>query len=115
MAGHSKWKKVKHKKGKADDRKGKLFSKLSKNISIAAKMGGVDPNMNFRLKSAVQAAKDANIVYTDVWSSMGEEKEQAEKEKAFLSFSVDEHLLSQASDNAIVLHCLPAYRSKEIT
>jgi|TARA_B100000945_G_scaffold307298_1_gene295602 transcriptional/translational regulatory protein YebC/TACO1 len=61
MAGHSKWKKVKHKKGKADDRKGKLFSKLSKNISIAAKMGGVDPNMNFRLKSAVQAAKDANM------------------------------------------------------
>ena len=61
------------------------------------------------------AAKDANILYTDVWSSMGEEKEQAEKEKAFLSFSVDENLLSLASDNAIVLHCLPAYRSKEIT
>ncbi len=61
MAGHSKWKKVKHKKGKVDDRKGKLFSKLSKNISIAAKMGGADPSMNFRLKSAVQAAKDANM------------------------------------------------------
>ena len=61
------------------------------------------------------AAKDANILYTDVWSSMGEENEQVEKEKAFLSFSVDEHLLTQASDNAIVLHCLPAYRSKEIS
>ena len=61
------------------------------------------------------AAKDANILYTDVWSSMGEENEQAEKEKAFLSFSIDEDILSQASDNAIVLHCLPAYRSKEIT
>ena len=61
------------------------------------------------------AAKDANILYTDVWSSMGEENKQAEKEKAFLSFSIDEHLLSQANDNAIVLHCLPAYRSKEIT
>tara|TARA_Y100000996_G_scaffold397006_1_gene363627 strand:+ start:2599 stop:2835 length:237 start_codon:yes stop_codon:yes gene_type:complete len=61
MAGHSKWKKVKHKKGKADDRKGKLFSKLSKNITIAAQMGGTDPNMNSRLRSAVQAAKDANM------------------------------------------------------
>ena len=53
--------KVKHKKGKADDRKGKLFSKLSKNILSLLKMGGPDPNMNFRLKSAVQAAKDANM------------------------------------------------------
>ncbi len=61
------------------------------------------------------AAKGANILYTDVWSSMGEENEKEEKEKAFLGFSIDENLLSQASDNAIVLHCLPAYRSKEIT
>ena len=61
------------------------------------------------------AAKDANILYTDVWSSMGEESEKDEKEKSFLGFSVDESLLSQASDDAIVLHCLPAYRSKEIT
>tara|TARA_B100000886_G_scaffold4112_1_gene2565 strand:+ start:542 stop:1465 length:924 start_codon:yes stop_codon:yes gene_type:complete len=61
------------------------------------------------------AAKGANVLYTDVWSSMGEENDKDEKEKAFLSFSVDEHLLSQANDNAIVLHCLPAYRSKEIT
>ena len=61
------------------------------------------------------AAKGANVLYTDVWSSMGEENEKDEKEKAFLGFSIDENLLSQASDNAIVLHCLPAYRSKEIT
>ena len=61
------------------------------------------------------AAKGANVLYTDVWSSMGEEHEKDEKEKAFLGFSIDENLLSKASDNAIVLHCLPAYRSKEIT
>ena len=61
------------------------------------------------------AAKGANVLYTDVWSSMGEENEKDEKEKRFLGFSIDEHLLNQASDNAIVLHCLPAYRSKEIT
>ena len=61
------------------------------------------------------AAKGANILYTDVWSSMGEENDKDEKEKSFMGFSINEHLLSQASDNAIVLHCLPAYRSKEIT
>ena len=61
------------------------------------------------------AAKGANVLYTDVWSSMGEENEKDEKEKQFLGFSIDENLLSQASDNVIVLHCLPAYRSKEIT
>ena len=61
------------------------------------------------------AAKGANILYTDVWASMGEENNKNEKEKSFIGFSIDEHLLSQASDNAIVLHCLPAYRSKEIT
>ena len=61
------------------------------------------------------AVLGANVLYTDVWSSMGEENEKDEKEKQFLGFSIDEHLLSQASDNAIVLHCLPAYRSKEIT
>ena len=61
------------------------------------------------------AAKGANILYTDVWASMGEENNKNEKEKSFIGFSIDENLLSQASDNAIVLHCLPAYRSKEIT
>ena len=61
------------------------------------------------------AAKGANILYTDVWASMGEENNKNEKEKSFTGFSIDENLLSQASENAIVLHCLPAYRSKEIT
>jgi len=61
------------------------------------------------------AVKDANVLYTDVWSSMGEENEKEEKDKLFKGFSIDEHLLSKASNNAIVLHCLPAYRSKEIT
>ena len=46
---------------------------------------------------------------------MGEEDEKDEKEKVFLGFSIDENLLNKARDNAIVLHCLPAYRSKEIT
>jgi len=61
------------------------------------------------------AAKDANVLYTDVWSSMGEENKKEEKDKVFKGFSIDENLLSKASNDAIVLHCLPAYRSKEIT
>ena len=58
---------------------------------------------------------DANVLYTDVWSSMGEENQQKEKEKAFNGFTLDANLVSKADKNAIILHCLPAYRSKEIT
>src|ERR1700676_1942150 len=57
MAGHSKWSKVKRFKGAIDVKRGKIFSKLSKEISIAAKTGGGDPNGNPRLRSAIQAAR----------------------------------------------------------
>src|SRR5207237_7702890 len=57
MAGHSKWSKVKRFKGAIDAKRGKIFSKLSKEISIAAKSGGSDPNGNPRLRSAVQTAR----------------------------------------------------------
>ena len=61
MAGHSHWAGIKHKKGKADKERSKIFSKLSKEITVAAKMGDKDPNMNPRLRSAIQAAKSANM------------------------------------------------------
>ena len=61
------------------------------------------------------AVSGANIIYTDVWSSMGEENQKEEKEKKFSGFIVDNDLVSKAEKNAIILHCLPAYRSKEIT
>ena len=57
----------------------------------------------------------ANVLYTDVWSSMGEENKSEEKDKDFKGFAIDNNLLSMADKDAIVLHCLPAYRSKEIT
>ncbi len=63
----------------------------------------------------ISAASGANILYTDVWSSMGEENLKEEKDKEFHGFSIDNDLLSKARNDAIVLHCLPAYRSKEIT
>jgi len=61
MSGHSKWSTIKHKKGKEDARRGKTFTKLIKEISVAARMGGGDPNGNPRLRSAILAAKAENM------------------------------------------------------
>ena len=61
MAGHSHWAGIKHKKGKADKQRSKIFSKLSKEITVAAKLGDKDPSMNSRLRSAIQAARSANM------------------------------------------------------
>jgi YebC/PmpR family DNA-binding regulatory protein len=61
MSGHSKWSSIKHKKGAADAKRGKAFTKLIKEITVAARMGGGDPNGNPRLRTAVDAAKAANM------------------------------------------------------
>ena len=61
MAGHSHWAGIKHKKGKVDKQRSKIFSKLSKEITVAAKLGDKDPAMNPRLRSAIQAARSANV------------------------------------------------------
>ena len=61
MAGHSHWAGIKHKKGKIDKKRSSMFSKLSREIIVAAKLGDKDPNMNARLRSAIQAARSANM------------------------------------------------------
>jgi len=61
MAGHSHWAGIKHKKGKVDKLRSNLFSKLSREITVAAKFGDKDPDMNSRLRSAIQAARSANM------------------------------------------------------
>ena len=61
MAGHSHWAGIKHKKGKADKQRSKIFSKLSKEITVAAKLGDKNPAMNPRLRSAIQSARTANM------------------------------------------------------
>ena len=61
MAGHSHWAGIKHKKGRADKQRSKIFSKLSKEITVAAKLGSKDPEMNPRLRSAIQSARTANM------------------------------------------------------
>lgn len=64
---------------------------------------------------AVEAVKDAHVINTDTWLSMGQESEGEEKEKHFHPYQVNEELLKNAAEGHIVLHCLPAYRGKEIT
>ncbi len=61
MAGHSHWAGIKHKKGRADKERSKIFSKLSREITVAAKLGDKNPDMNSRLRTAIQAAKQANM------------------------------------------------------
>mgnify|MGYP001212322847 CR=1 FL=1 len=61
MAGHSHWAGIKHRKGRADKQRSKIFSKLSKEITVAAKLGSKDPSMNPRLRSAIQSARSANM------------------------------------------------------
>ncbi len=61
------------------------------------------------------ACRGADIIVTDVWTSMGQELEIKQREAAFKGFQVDQKLMSQAKDDAIFMHCLPAYRGKEVS
>lgn len=60
-------------------------------------------------------AKDADVVYTDVWASMGQEEEKAEREKIFKNYQINDEVMAAAKADAMVLHCLPAHREEEIT
>ncbi|HUW02389.1 MAG TPA: ornithine carbamoyltransferase [Acidimicrobiales bacterium] len=73
---------------------------------------GVDPLVTHRIEEAVEGV---DVVYTDVWTSMGQEQESAERLKAFESFTVNESVMARASDDAVFLHCLPAHRGEEVT
>lgn len=84
---------------------------VEKAISIARETGSRIDIMN----DPVKAVENANIVSTDVWVSMGEEKEKAAKEKAFLPYQVNSKLTEGADKNFIFMHCLPAHRGLEVT
>ena len=87
------------------------------NDSIINKAKKIYQNKNLLkiTNDPIAAVKGANVLYTDVWSSMGEENKKEVKDKDFLGFTVDQNLVTNADNDAIILHCLPAYRDKEIT
>lgn len=62
-----------------------------------------------------KAVKDADVLYTDVWTSMGQEKESEDRKKAFKGYQINDTVMAAAKNDAIVLHCLPAHREEEIT
>lgn len=62
-----------------------------------------------------ECAKDADILYTDVWASMGQEEEKAEREKVFKNYQINDKVVAFAKSDVIILHCLPAHREEEIT
>ncbi|NMC89612.1 MAG: ornithine carbamoyltransferase, partial [Methanomicrobiales archaeon] len=62
-----------------------------------------------------EAAQDADVLYTDIWVSMGDEQERAERLQAFRGYTINSRLLARASPDAFVMHCLPAHRGEEIT
>ncbi len=107
-----------------------LAAKLGTDFTIGCPRGYeplesiVNKTLEFASKSGSQieitddpfvAAKDADVVYTDVWASMGQEDEAAEREKIFAAYQVNEKLMSYAKSDALFEHCLPAHRGSEVT
>ena len=87
------------------------------NHALINKVNDIHENKSFLkiTNDPLTASSGANVLYTDVWSSMGEENQKEQKDKEFNGFTINANLLSKAAKDAIVLHCLPAYRDKEIT
>ncbi len=72
-------------------------------------------NMYTMTENILEAAADADVLFTDVWASMGQEEEAAERRKVFTGYQINDEVLSVAAKNAMVQHCLPAHRGEEIT
>jgi ornithine carbamoyltransferase len=86
------------------------------NAVTAARRAAVQMGGTVELtRNPSEAAREADVLYTDVWTSMGQEKEAQRRRKDLAGFQIDDELLSHASPDAIVLHCLPAHYGEEIT
>ena len=111
MSGHSKWANIKHKKDAADKIKGKAFSRIGKEIMVAAKMGGGDPNANPRLRSALAAAKAANMpnanVERAIKKGLGELGDVVYEEIVYEGYG--------AGGVAVIVDCLTDNRNRSIS
>ena len=84
-------------------------------VAKAKKLGGSSGSEVELTNDPAKAVSGADVVYTDVWTSMGQEKERALRSKAFRSFQVDRALMRKAKPSALFMHCLPAHRGEEVT
>ena len=108
MAGHSKWANIKHKKGAADKKKGKIFSRLAKEIMVSARQGGGDADANPRLRAALAAAKSANMPKTNIDRAIkkgcGELEGEALEELTYEGYA--------AGGVAVLIECLSDNRNR---
>ncbi len=87
---------------------------IEKARQIASAFNGKSPSLNF-LRDPHKAVRDAHVIYTDTWTSMGQEEETKIREKVFPPYQVNAELVGEARQDVIVMHCLPAHRGQEIT
>jgi YebC/PmpR family DNA-binding regulatory protein len=111
MSGHSKWSTIKHKKAQTDARRGAMYTKLAKEIQIAAREGGGDPDINFGLRLAVDRAKSANMPNSNIERAIkrgtGEDKDAAAMEKI--------HYEGYAPHGvAVILNCITDNRNRTV-
>lgn len=92
-------------------------AKVGINLRVATPLG-YEPAVKIHLnlfRKPQEAVKDADVIYTDVWTSMGQEKQSKIRREKFKGFQVNEKLVNLAKKNALIMHCLPAHRGEEIT
>ena len=89
-----------------------LLTSLSQLACQAASQSGATITIT---NDPLEAVEDADVVYTDVWTSMGQETEAAERKQRFAGFQINSALMAHARPDALFMHCLPAHREEEVT